>query len=350
MFGTLQFFLQGPGQVAWTYSLPESAARSLSQGEVETLHYPIALQDGPDGQATATLTIHLVGTNEVPFLLPPGSVLTGDSNTGTYLLPPDLLVHQQTQSVSISEQPWVNGSPASESRSGTIAFIDPDRLDHPTVTLDTSVIAIEPNFHFQLNSAAYETQFAPLADAFHYTLDQHGNFGTLYWDYNVADSALDFLSDGMTATVRSILSITDGHGAPTMADIEVTLTGRNDGPLFDGAHTISFALDENQHGNQHLEGTFAFSDPDLFDFHEARVELQPVSLAPEPLGTFRVWVDTDTYDSGAGGVVRWSYDVDPSTWPGGTNHHEFFDVIVSDAFGGVDRRTIDIVYEPLTGL
>src|SRR5581483_6042732 len=93
---------------------------------------------------------------------------------------------------------------------------------------------------------------------------------------------------------------------------------------------------------------FGFADLDLADAHSVTWALEPVSLGATPLGQFSVQLINDSTGSGHG-LVHWSYDVDPSTWPGGSNHHEYFDVIVTDPYGAQTHQTVDIDYEALTG-
>ncbi|WP_245330424.1 VCBS domain-containing protein [Bradyrhizobium sp. AS23.2] len=152
---------------------------------------------------------------------------------------------------SFSERENTTGSGAPDpvpTATGSIDFTDIDLTDRPTATITgQSVTWLGVDHTTQLALTGQEE--AALEQAL--TLEQTGkNNGTISWSYSVADSALDFLGKGQTATVDSTIALDDHQGQKDTAEVTVTITGANDaptlasvsvGPLVDTAVTDRFS-------------------------------------------------------------------------------------------------------------
>lgn len=111
---------------------------------------------------------------------------------------------------------------------GSVDFTDIDLTDRPTATIThqaTTWLAADHSTELTLTSgqaAALEQALAILGTG--------KNNGTVDWSYSIADSALDFLGEGQTATVVSTITLDDHRGQKITADVTVTITGTNDAP------------------------------------------------------------------------------------------------------------------------
>lgn len=112
---------------------------------------------------------------------------------------------------------------------GTIHFEDIDLTDRPTAEItDQSVTGLASDGVTPLTLT--QGQIDALEDAL--SVEQTGkNNGTVDWTYSIADSALDFLGEGQTATVVSTITLDDHRGEKITTDVTVTITGKNDAPV-----------------------------------------------------------------------------------------------------------------------
>ncbi|WP_245331883.1 VCBS domain-containing protein [Bradyrhizobium sp. NAS80.1] len=176
-----------------------------------------------------------------------GTLITLDADDD----PPSFIAAEASPHVNVSERDNTTGSSAPDptpAATGTVHFTDVDLTDRPTATITSqSVTWLNADDTTQLTLTPDET--AALEQAL--TLQQAGkNNGTVAWSYLVADSALDFLGKGQTATVDSTITLDDHQGQKDTAGVTVTITGANDaptlasvttGPLVDTAVTDSFS-------------------------------------------------------------------------------------------------------------
>src|SRR4029077_5322208 len=101
----------------------------------------------------------------------------------------DLATHIQTQTVSLSEDPLVTGSTNHHTLTGTISYVDPDRLDHPIVMMTLT----DPGWPLSPEVQA-------VRDGFSYTVESFGNYGMIHWTFDVQDSELDFIPQNRKLT------------------------------------------------------------------------------------------------------------------------------------------------------
>ncbi|GEP07446.1 tandem-95 repeat protein [Methylobacterium oxalidis] len=153
-----------------------------------TLAYAVA--DGHGGSVAQTAQLTLTPVNDAPVIR---ADATGASAAVTELRP---------------NAP--GAGTVLHTRTGTIAFADPDAGDVHAVTLT-------PDHAGYLGSLALGS------------VDEVS--GTVGWTFTVADGALDFLDEGETRLQTYTVLIGDGHGGSVSQTITVTLTGSREGPV-----------------------------------------------------------------------------------------------------------------------
>jgi len=319
--GTWQVNMQEPGQVHWTYTLNESVVRSMTSGEVESIIVPITIVEDGVGQSTTNVRIDLVGSDEPTSLLAPNTVLTASTDITPYLLPIDLATHVQAQTVSLNEDPLVTGSTHHHTLTGTISFVDPDRLDHPTVsmTLTDPGVPLSP-------------EVQSVRDGFSYTVEQFGNYGMIHWTFDVQDSELDFIPQTGTLTVGARFDVGTIVGGAS-STVNVTVHGANDPVAIPGSNTASAVV--ALHGS--TAGSFTISDPDW------QPDGHSVDFVPHNAATHGVMFGGPPVETGVGGSepISWNYiaDFGPGTLVAG--QHDIWDVVVHDQFGAAATYTLD---------
>src|SRR5262245_8522885 len=231
------------GSVIWAFAADKAHAQSLAAGETETEVFTITLSDGQGGTTSQDVSVTVVGVNDAPTM--------GASSTTT------------TGTITEDAQGHETGS---ESASGTIGFNDVDLKD--THTKDAS----DPIFVWKAADGTTLTlspsQVAELTHHSTLTLvvsDSTGTgSGSVAWTYTVADSAIDFLADGETLTVKYDVTVTDNNGASITQPLTLTVagTGTNDAPTVSAAITSTASEDAAPYSVNLLAGA---SDPDSND-------------------------------------------------------------------------------------
>ena len=124
---------------------------------------------------------------------------------------------------------------------GSIAFTDVDLVDRPTATVTHQDVTWLASDHItQLTLTPDE--ISALGNAL--SLQPTGNNnGTVGWTYSIADSTLDFLAQGQTATVVSTITLDDGHNKTDTTHVTVTISGVNDAPTLDNATLAAVSED-----------------------------------------------------------------------------------------------------------
>jgi VCBS repeat-containing protein len=327
-----------PGKIHWSYNVSESDIRSMTSGEDMSAFFPVTLSDGHGGSVTQKIKIDVIGTDETPFLLP---ALPSDIPQYLQHLPTsDHLTHLETHTFEIDETPAVTNGSGHHRVTGSIAFIDPDTFSHngqftygpPEVTF-----SVTDNRHTGPGEEAFNAHATTLMNGFSYTVDQHGNYGTINWAYDVDDRELDFLAAGSTFGIQANFSIGGLAGGASSA-ININLKGADDAPVIAGPATTFVTVDLT-HSAKSASGSFTVTDPDWF---------------PDGLSTAFEWHDPANHGfvfggtgvstgQGGSGAVSWNYTADfgPGTLAPG--QHDVFDVVVTDASGVTARHTVDVL-------
>ena len=191
---------------------------------------------------------------------------------------------QTTLTASFSEQSNQTdvGTPdpvAPQTASGTLNFTDVDLTDLPTVSIVsggqnvtwTSATGVD------LSSSLSAPQKAALEQALSLTAESgNHNNGAVDWNYSIADSTLDFLSQGETLTITTTVALDDHQNLATLPTkvITVTIQGADDAPTITAATSdqITEAPGTGNTTTDHAGGTIGFADVDLSD--------RPVVTAP----------------------------------------------------------------------
>ena len=320
-------------QVHWGYTLNENTIRSMSVGETETIIVPITVFEDGVGQSTQNVRIDLVGADEQTALLEPNTVLTAGTDITPYLQPPDLATHVQTQNLSITEDPLVTGSASHHTLTGTIAYVDADRLDRPTVsmTLTDPGLPLSP-------------EVAAVRDGFSYTVEQFGNYGLIHWTFDVLDSELDFIPqdagpDSLPYNGKLTVGATFGVGTlggGASSTVNVTVHGANDAVTSPADNTTTHVTVSLDNGG--ATGDFTFADPDWYpDGHTVDFVARNSTHGTMSGGP------SSNSPTGADGSVHWNY------FPGGGSgtllpgDHDIYDIVVRDHYGASITHTVDVL-------
>ncbi|MDO9319560.1 MAG: VCBS domain-containing protein [Gammaproteobacteria bacterium] len=168
-----------------------------------------------------------------------------------------------------------------------------------------------------------------------------GTGGQLTWTYTAPSSALVYLGEGQTKVESFTISLNDQHGGLITRQIDVTITGTNEGPVI-GTQDLSGALVEQLTpiGVLAESGSIQFTDADLSDVHVA-------SAAPQgsTLGSLTATIGSDTTGTGAGGQLNWQYTVNASAveyLAANQNKIETFTITLDDQHGGLITKQVDI--------
>ncbi|MBV7550346.1 VCBS domain-containing protein [Pseudomonas sp. PDM26] len=283
------------GSVGWTYTLNNSAAQYLAEGQTKTEVFTVTLTDDVGATVTKDVTITITGTNDAPTVTAvevESGAVTEDGTTVT---------------------------------SGSFAFGDVDLADEAHVA---SVSA---------PAGALGTLVATVSNES--TGDAAGSVG---WTYTLNNSAAQYLAEGQTKTEVFTVTLTDDVGAAVSKNVTITLTGTNDAPTVTVAEVESGALTED--GPPLASGSFAFGDVDLAD--DAHVA--SVSAPAGALGTLVATV-SDESTGDAAGSVGWTYTLNNSAaqyLAAGQTKTEVFTVTLTDDVGTAVTKEVTIT---LTG-
>ncbi|QXH59761.1 VCBS domain-containing protein [Pseudomonas azerbaijanorientalis] len=283
------------GSVGWTYTLNNSAAQYLAEGQTKTEVFTVTLTDDFGATVTKAVTITLTGTNDAP------TVTAAEIESGA--------VTEDGTTVA----------------SGSFAFGDVDLAD------DAHVASVSAP------AGALGTLVATVSDES--TGDAVGSVG---WTYTLNNSAAQYLAEGQTKTEVFTVTLTDDFGATVTKAVTITLTGTNDAPTVTAAEIESGAVTED--GTTVASGSFAFGDVDLAD--DAHVAT--VSAPAGALGTLVATV-SDESTGDAAGSVGWTYTLNNSAaqyLAEGQTKTEVFTVTLTDDFGATVTKAVTIT---LTG-
>ncbi|WP_412523471.1 VCBS domain-containing protein, partial [Shewanella chilikensis] len=174
----------------WNYEIANSLVQFLAVGETITLSFDVSVDDGNGGTDTETVTVTITGTNDAP-------VLSIDMSGAV------------TEDVDV-----INGM---LSDSGDLSFTDVDINDSHSVgsSYNDDVLWSDGD----LDQATQDA----LAAGF--SVDNSG------WNYEIANSLVQFLAVGETITLSFDVTVDDGNGGTDTETVTVTITGTNDAPV-----------------------------------------------------------------------------------------------------------------------
>ncbi|AFY20183.1 VCBS domain-containing protein [Pseudomonas sp. UW4] len=214
------------GSVGWTYTLNNSAAQYLAEGQTKTEVFTVTLTDDFGATVTKAVTITLTGTNDQPTLSIDDT--TGAMNEG-------------------------NGT-ATLSDSGALSFADLDSNDIVTVSQTAN------NDIAWSGGTLGAAQAAALVAGF--SVDQTG------WNYSSSEN-LDFLRAGETISFSYTVVASDDSGAGNATSapqtVTITLTGTNDQPTLSIDDTTGAMNEGNGAAALSDSGALSFADLDSND-------------------------------------------------------------------------------------
>ena len=203
----------GFGSANWNYSVADKAFDFLAAGETLTLTYTATVDNNyqPLDQAgTATITITITGTNDVPVITSPQQNVSFAAS-GTDTKGGDLIPNTATH--------------------GTLAFTDPDLTDTHTVAVSMTSALLDGQ---PLSATAGQTVIDELAAAVTASIangdDSTGSgAGTIDWTLaNLQVYLADLVPAGESLVLTYAVTVTDSQGATSTQDIVVTIGGNNE--------------------------------------------------------------------------------------------------------------------------
>jgi VCBS repeat-containing protein len=308
------------GSVDLSFSAASTAFDYLAKGEVLTLTYTVAINDGDGGVTSKTFAVTITGANDAPVISS-----NGGGETAT------ISVAENTTAVTTVQASDVDGPSVSYSiltgaespdaakfvidqNTGALSFVDAPNFEDPASAAGSNVYAVqvqvadgagafdvqtitvtvtnvaEPPVAVNDSIAANEDSPVPVAASTLLANDISNSGGDLtiasvsvtsakgatvtlsgtdiiYDPTSVA--ALQALAAGETTTDTFTYTVNDGQGATDTATVTVELTGVNDAPVVQAGVSAKQAQLANTNGVAVFDGEFFFgnhkltvSDPD----------------------------------------------------------------------------------------
>ncbi|WP_374240632.1 VCBS domain-containing protein [Zoogloea sp.] len=321
------------GSLSLGFSAPASALDYLADGQVLTLTYTVAIDDGDGAVVSQDFVVTVTGTNDVPLL-------SATDVTG-----------------AVSEA----GGSGLLSDSGTIGFTDVDVTDLPTATFAVaSISAVKADGLTPLVlSGAQQTAIGAAFSLAPDVANTHD--GTIGWDYSIAETEVDFLAAGEQVTAVFTVTVNDGKGGVVDQDVTVTLNGTNDVPVVSAVDVAGELGEIGGAGTLTDTGSITFADLDLTDLPTASHVLKSLDAlkhdgtTPLTLSAGQVAALTDAFSLAAGGAnnhdgsIDWTYaiaEADVDFLGQGDSVTAVFTVTVDDGHGGLASQDVTVT---LTG-
>ncbi|MBR1280433.1 VCBS domain-containing protein, partial [Bradyrhizobium sp. AUGA SZCCT0177] len=208
---------------AWSFTLDNAkpATEALAAGQI--VHQTLTVISA-DGTTSRTIDVTITGSNDAP-------VITVQDLIGA-------VTEQVTPAGNLTD-------------SGTISFSDVDLTDVHLVSLTGTPVG---------------TTLGSLSAVKNSDTTGTGTGGQLTWTYTVADSAVEYLAAGQTKVESFTITLNDQNGGVITKQIDVTITGTNDGPniILVTTDTASTSLVETNAGLSG-SGTLSVTDADVSD-------------------------------------------------------------------------------------
>ncbi|NOJ41846.1 VCBS domain-containing protein [Bradyrhizobium australiense] len=297
------------GSVDLSFSAASTAFDYLAKGEVLTLTYTVAIDDGDGGVTPKTFVVTVTGSDDAPVIA-------------------DIAQKNLTEQTDTSAL----------TTTIPVAFTDVDLTDVGHTAAITHAVASGTMTGLALDEAALIALVTPGAA----TKNSGSSFGSVSLSFSAASTAFDYLAKGEVLTLTYTVAIDDGDGGTTSKKFVVTITGTNDSPVV-ATEDVTGAVTEQDMpaGNLTDSGTIALADVDLTDAHDIGPTITASSGA---LGSLTASVNPDTVN-GIGGLINWNYSVPDSAvefLAKGETKVEHFTITLDDGHGGTVSRTIDV--------
>ncbi|WP_394149648.1 VCBS domain-containing protein, partial [Vibrio maritimus] len=208
----------------WVFTIlnEDAQVQALGAGEIAKQTFTVKTVDGTEH----TITVDIIGTNDVPVLV------TGSDDEGT--------VTEDDTLTTLSD-------------SGKLTIDDVDGADEEVFQTDPTTFTSVSTLTGGENGAVGTL-----------TLSEDGS-----WTYDIANSAVEYLSVGDSATETFTVLSADG----TSFDIVITINGTNDAPVIADSSELAGTVVEAGHsdagsvvdGTSAISGQLVTSDVDLAD-------------------------------------------------------------------------------------
>ncbi len=288
-----------------SYTLDANSYDYLAVDQTEQYVLPIVLTDGDGAQTESTLTVTVIGTNDIP-----------------------ILVAEQTGAVVEADTPTLTDS-------GELSFSDLDLIDTHTMSASFNNDAVWSGGDLT------PAQIDAITSGFTADLDS--------WDYSVPSGEVQFLAEGETIQFSYDVTVDDSHGGTDTAQVVMTITGTNDIPDITAEVSTGFVKEivDNAEGENTsvLSDSMAieFTDVDINDSHVVSVTAQ----GPEYLGGLTASI-TDASTGDGTGEITWTFeinDADVDYLAAGQTLEQAYDITVEDEHGATDVHTVTITIE-----
>ena len=297
------------GSLNLSFSAASTAFDYLAKGEVVTLTYTVAIDDGDGGVTPKTFVVTVTGTDDAPVIS---------------------TIAQQNLTEQTDTAPLLATIP--------VTFTDVDLTDVGHTAAITGVVASGVTAGLALDAAALTALLTPGA----VTKNSGSSSGSVDLSFAAASTAFDYLAKGEVLTLTYTIAIDDGDGGVTPKTFVISITGTNDDPVVASADVTGAVTEQvTPAGNLTDTGTIALADVDLTDTH---VVSPTITASAGALGTITATVSPDTVN-GTGGVIKWSYSVPDANveyLAKGETKVEHFTITIDDGHGGTLERTIDV--------
>ncbi|WP_407829280.1 retention module-containing protein [Shewanella algae] len=171
----------------WSYDIANSLVQFLAVGETITLSFDVTVDDGNGGIDTDTVAVTITGTNDAPVLsIDMSGAVTEDVDVVAGML----------------------------SDSGDLSFTDVDINDSHSVGSSYNGDVL-----WSGGALDQATQDALAAG---FSVDNAG------WNYDIANSLVQFLAVGETITLSFDVTVDDGNGGTDTDTVTITINGTND--------------------------------------------------------------------------------------------------------------------------
>ncbi|WP_334443938.1 VCBS domain-containing protein [Bradyrhizobium sp. AZCC 1610] len=297
------------GSVALSFSATSTAFDYLAKGEVLTLTYTVAIDDGDGGVTPQTFVVTVTGSDDAPVMA-------------------DIAQKNLTEQADT----------AALTATIPVTFADVDLTDVGHSATVTLAVATGTTTGLALDEAALKALVTPGA----VTKNSGSSSGSVELAFSAGSTVFDYLAKDEVLTLTYTVAIDDGDGGVTTQTFVVTITGTNDNPVVATADVTSAVTElVVPVGDLTDSGTIALADVDLTDTHNVG---PTVTASAGALGALTALVTPDTVD-GVGDTINWNYSVAASAveyLAKGQTKVEQFTITLEDGNGGTVDRTIEV--------
>ncbi|MGY2901586.1 VCBS domain-containing protein [Bradyrhizobium sp. URHC0002] len=204
------------GAVDLSFSAASTAFDYLAKGEVLTLTYTVAINDGDGGVTPKTFVVTVTGTDDAPVIA-------------------DIAQQNLTEQTDTSAL----------SATIPVHFTDVDLNDVGHTAAITGVTLDGDTDGLGLNAS----ELIALVSAGTVTKALGSSAGSVQLDFSAASTAFDYLAKGESVTLTYTVAINDGDGGITSQPFTITISGTNDAPVLTASAPSLATITEDETAN-----------------------------------------------------------------------------------------------------